>query len=249
MEDRSGRVVRVGYSTELAELDRELALARGLTAEEAELTETSYSTGVEVADARSWYSWVRRCAGPQYLLALALGVPLVVIVILSLVSPSLANAAMPVITGSAIGLAIAWAANFVWSRLAPNVARAVADATTTRAEPHWARAVAAVAEVERRLGAPAAARFDDALAQLHPEALRLAAEAELRLRLGQDPASDPQLAPLLGRVRSQVELITTEAIRVLSDEQKALETRPVEWHPADTAPTDEPELANEEELR
>lgn len=248
MDVRAGRVVCSGYETRLAGLDRDAALASGLSTEEVALIDRAYSTGSGVTDTRGWYYWVRRFAAPQYLLAFTIGLPLLVILVLAMVSPGLANSAMPMIAGAPLVIALAWAANLTWSRLAPNVTRAIDEATTWHADPYWSRAVTAVAAVEQRLGTTAAARFDDALTQLHPEALRLAREAELRHRLGQDPAADPMLGDLLASVRSQVELITTEAVRLLSGEPQALESRPLEWQPAEPWPA-EAELANEEELR
>lgn len=235
----------------LRSLNRDAALTAGLRPVEADLVEQCYRTGAPIADARRWYAWSRRFGAVHYLLAGAIGLPLLALVVLVLINPDVASALAGISWPVSIGIALLWLANLIGHLLTPNVLRITERATGTWDEAYWSRAVRAVAEVDAKRGADAAATFDEALALLHPDAVQLAEGDALWLKLNGPASADPALARLRARVDQQVQAITTEAIRQISGRPAALEAQPVEWHPAseylaqpETAP-----LTNEDDLR
>jgi hypothetical protein len=253
------RLVPVGRDEALRSRDRTAALAAGLRPAEAELAEQCARTGRRVADARAWHPWMMLLRAPWCLVAAAVGLPLVLIVVVSVAAPGAMHWAMPLISGAAALAATVWLANLVASWFVPNVLKAVDAATTIRAEGYWSRAMRAVIEVEQRLGPQAAATFDDALAGLHDDAVRLAEGDALWLKLNGPTSSDPELAALRHRVETQVQEIITTAVRMISPSLAQLspdatqrEIGPVEWRPAGEQPgVAEPtqELLNETDLR
>lgn len=235
----------------LRSLDRDAALAAGLSPVEADLVEECYRTGARVADARRWYAWSRRLGAVHFLLLGALGLPLLALVILALVDLPAAQSLASVLWSISVGIAVAWLGNLVAHLLTPNVLRIAERATRSWDDTYWSRAVRAVAEVDAERGADAAATFDGALALLHPEATRLAEGDALWLRLNGPTSTDPALAGLRTRVEQQVLAITTEAIRLISGGAE-LEARPVEWRGASETRTrivHERRLANGDDLR
>ena len=236
----------------LRSLDRDAALAAGLSTVEADLVEECYRTGAGVADARRWYAWSRRLGAVHFLLLGALGLPLAALVILALVDLPAAQALASALWSISIGIAVAWLANLVAHLLTPDVLRIAERATRSWDDPHWSRAVRAVAEVDAERGSEAAATFDGALALLHPDATRLAEGDALWLRLNGPTTTDPALAGLRTRVEQQVLAITTPAIRLISGGPAELEVHPVEWHAAPETPAravPERRLANGDDLR
>jgi hypothetical protein len=246
------RLVPAGRDEALRSRDPNAALAAGLRPAEVDLAERCARTGRRVADARAWHPWMMLLRAPWYLIAATVGVPLILILVVTVAAPGAVNAVMPLISVLALLAPALWSANLVASWFVPNVLKAVDSATTTRVEGYWSRAVRAVIEVEQRLGPEAAATFDDTLAALHDDAVRLADGDALWLRLNGPTTSDPELAGLRHRVETRVQEITTAAVRMISPSPAQLEARPVEWHPAGEQPVvaePSPELLNETDLR
>jgi hypothetical protein len=224
-------------------------LAAGLTEAEADLAERCARTGRRVADARAWRPWMMLLRAPWCLLLAAVGLPLVLLLVGSIAAPGVVGDAMPVISGVAILAAGLWLANLVASWIVPDVLGVVERSSTVRVERYWSRAVRAVIEVERRLGAGAAAGFDDALVALYDDAARLAEGDALWPTLNGPATSDPELVGLRLQVEARVQELTTAAVRLISPSPPAPGQLPVAWRPTDEEPPEETELAHADDLR